>query len=164
MQFTDEVDWRVGDFIFAAALILGTGATYELAARTTRSIAYRAAVGAALAAAFLIVWVTGAVGIIGDEDDPANLMYFGVIAIAIVGAVVARLEPDGLARALFATAFAQALVAVIALVGRMGSTGPIWPWDVLGATGFLTALWLVSAWLFQKAALEQGPAGTGPRG
>jgi len=64
-----------------------------------------------------------------------------------------------MARASVATALAQVLVAVIALIAGLGSTGPIWPRDILALTGFFAALWLISAWLFRKAAREQTSAG-----
>jgi hypothetical protein len=100
-----------------------------------------------------------AVGIIGTEDNPANLMFGGVLAVGIVGAVIARLQPQGMARALVATALAQALVAVIALITGLGSAGPGWPGDILVLTGFFAALWVGSALLFRKAAREQVSAG-----
>ena len=152
MQFTDEVAWDVADFAFAGALLVGTGVTFELAARRTGNSAYRAAVGVALAAAFILIWVNGAVGIIGSEDNDANLMYGGVLAIGVIGALIARFESHGMARALFATALAQALVTVIALIAGLGS-----PWsgpgEILFLNGFFVALWLTSAWLFRKAAV-----------
>jgi len=43
--------------------------TYELVARKAGNIAYRAAVGVAVAAALILVWVNGAVGIIGNEGS-----------------------------------------------------------------------------------------------
>ena len=161
MQFTDEVNWDVADFAFAGALLIGTGITYELAVRKTGDTAYRAAVGVALAAAFILVWMNLAVGLIGTERDGANLMYGGVLAVGIIGAIIARFQPHGMARALFATALAQALVAVIALLAGLGSTGPIWPLDILALTGFFVALFVGSALLFRKAArgrAEQGAA------
>jgi len=148
------VDWDVVDFAFFIALLVGVGVIYTLAARKTDNTAYRSAVGVAIAAAFILIWVNGAVGIIGDESNDANMMYIGVLAIAIIGAIIARFQPHGMARALHATALAQALVAVIALIAGFGSTGPIWPWDILISTGFFAALWLISAWLFRKAARE----------
>lgn len=160
MQVTDEVDWDVADFAIFGAMLVGAGGTYELAARMTGNNAYRAAVGVALASAFILVWMNLAVGVIGTEDNPANLMYGGVLAVGIVGAVIARFQPHGMARALVATALAQAFVAVIALIAGLGSTGPIWPRDILILTGFVVALWLISAWLFRKAAREQTPAGS----
>ena len=78
--------------------------------------AYRFAVGLALTAAFLIVWLNAAAGLIGiEDDDPANLLYVGVLAIGLIGAIIVRFQPHGLARAMFATALAQALVGAIAL-------------------------------------------------
>jgi hypothetical protein len=158
MQFTDEVNWDVADFAFAGALLIGTGVTYELAVRKTGDTAYRSAVGVALAAAFILAWMNLAVGIIGTEDNPANLMYIGVLAVGFIGAIIARFQPDGMARALFATALAQALVAVIALLAGLGS-----PWsgpgEILILNGFFVALFVGSAWLFRKAArgrAEQG--------
>ena len=81
---------------------------------------------------------------------------------AIIGAVIARFQPHGMARALVATALAQALVAVIALIAGLGSTGANWPRVIVVLTGFFAALWLGSAWLFRKAAREQTSAGAAP--
>ena len=151
MQFTDEVNWDVADFALFGALLIGVGVPYELAVRTTGDNAYRAAVGVALAAAFILVWVNGAVGIIGSEDNPANLMYGGVLAVGIIGAIIGRFQPHGMARALFATALAQALVAVIALIAGLGSpwSGPL---EIVALNGFFVTLFVGSALLFQKAA------------
>ena len=125
--------------------------------------AYRAAVGVALAAAFLLVWINLAVGVIGDSGDLANLMYIGVLAIGIIGAIIARFRPPGMARALFATALAQALVAVIALIFGLGS-----PWsppaEILALNGFFVALFVGSALLFRHAGRERTPAGAGQEG
>ena len=133
-----------GDFIFMGVLLAGVGLGYELAARVTSRRAYPAGAGAALLAALLLTWINLAVGIIGSEDDPANWMFGGVLVTAMVGAGLARFRARGLARAMLAAAAAQVLVFVGALAGGFGFTGPI--------TVFFTALWLISAWLFQKAA------------
>lgn len=125
--------------------------------------AYRAAVGVALAAAFILVWMSLGVGVIGADGDPANLMYGGVLAVGIIGVIIARFQPHGMARALFATALAQALVAVIALVAGLGSAySPAY--EILGINGIFVALWVGSAWLFRYAAREQTPACVGPKG
>jgi hypothetical protein len=125
--------------------------------------AYRFAAGVAIAAAFFLVWLSLGVGIIGADGDPANMMYFGVLAVGIIGAIVARFRPHGMARALFATALAQASVAVIALIFGLGL-----PWsppvEILALNGFFVALFLGSAWLFRNAARAQPPAGAGQEG
>jgi hypothetical protein len=122
---------------------------------------YRYAVGVALAAASILAWLSLGVGIIGRDGDPANLMYFGVLAVGIIGAIVARFRPHGMARALFVMALAQALVAVIALIFGLGL-----PWsppaEILALNGVFVALFLGAAWLFRDAAQEQPPAGAGP--
>ncbi len=125
--------------------------------------AYLFAVGVALAAALILVWSSLGVGIIGADGDPANLMYFGVLAVGIVGAIVARFRPEGMARALFATALAQALVAAIALILGLGL-----PWsppvELLALNGFFVALFVGSALLFRHAGRGQTPAGVEPEG
>lgn len=160
MQFTDSVNWSGADFAFASVLLIGTGITFELAVRRTGDTAYRAAVGVALGAAFLLIWLNAAVGLIGSEDHPANVMYGGVLAVGIIGAVIARFRPRGMARALVATALAQVLVAAIALVGGFGMPESP-PAEILGLNAFFVALFAVSAWLFWKAARQQPSAGAG---
>jgi hypothetical protein len=113
--------------------------------------AYRFAIGVALATACILVWLSLGVGIIGKDGDPANLMYFGVLAVGIVGALVARFRAHGMARALFAMAFAQALVAAIALFARLGLpwSGPA---EIVLLNGFFVAMFAGSGWLFRQAA------------
>ena len=127
-----------------------------LKSRKPANSAYRYAVGLALTAAFLFFWVNGAVGIIGDARDDANMIYYGVLAVGLVGAITARFQPRGMARTMFATALAQILAAAIALMTGSGSTGPAWPWDILIANGFFAALFVISALLFRRAE-RQGP-------
>jgi hypothetical protein len=161
MQLTDEVAWDAADFGFAAALLFGAGATYEYLARSTGSTAYRAGVGVALATGVVLVWINAAVGLIGDEADPANRMFAGVLAVGVAGALVARFRASGMARALFLTAAAQAVVAGFALAGRLGATGPKWPADLLVLTAIFASLWTLSAVLFKRAAREQDPERAG---
>lgn len=160
MQFTDEVVWNLTDFIIMGGLLFGVGFAYELVAKKMGSIAYRLAVGIGLFGVFLLYWVNGAVGIIGNEGQSANLMYFGVLAVGLIGSMMARFKPRGMAQTLFAVAFTQLLVPVIAIL--------IWPppvtsWapSVIGVfviNAFFAALFVGSALLFQKATREQTPA------
>ena len=69
-----------------------------------------------------------------------------------------------MARALFATALAQALVAVIALILGMHQAPYSSVGEILGLNGFFVALFLGSAWLFSNAARERTPVGAGPEG
>lgn len=150
MRITGEVVWSAFDFIFFGALVIGVGLVFELVVRKTIDSTYRMAAGVALATAFTLIWLNGAVGIIGNENNKANLMYGGVLAVGLVGSIIAKFKPPGMARALAATAFAQALVTMIALIAGLGATKSIWPLDLLLLNGFFVTLWLISAWLFRK--------------
>ncbi|NNF57188.1 MAG: hypothetical protein HKN04_03015 [Rhodothermaceae bacterium] len=160
MQFTDEVTWSVADFVIAGILLLAVGIPLELVVRKTGNAAYRWAVGLALATAFLLVWLNGAVGILGAENNDANMLYGGVLAIGVVGALVARFRPPGMARALAATALAQAALALGALVAGWGSPES-GPFEVVALNGFFVALWTGSAVLFGAAARKQPPTDAG---
>ncbi len=162
MQFTDDMNWDETDFLALGAMLLAACGAYELAVRMTGNTAYRAAVGLAVVAAFILVWMNLAVGIIGSEDNPANLMYGGVLAVTILGGLMVRFRPHGMARVLAATALAQTFVGVIALMAGLGSTGANWPRVIVVLTSFFSALWLISAWLFRKAAREQTSVSAAP--
>ncbi len=145
--------------VLAAAAIT---AFMVLKARKPHNSNYKFAVGLALAAALLLFWVNGALGIIGSGDNDANMMYAGVLAVGFAGALLARFQPTGMAHAMFATASAQLMVAVIASSAGLGSTDPGWPRELWILTGFFSALWVGSALLFRKAAVqEQSPTGAG---
>jgi hypothetical protein len=156
------MNWDILDFVVFGALLLGVGVIYAAAKRKSQNSAYRIAVGVALATAFILIWVNGAVGIIGAENNDANMMFLGVLAVGAIGGIVSRFQPRGMAFALCATALAQATVAAIALIAGLGSTAPGWPGDILMLTGFFVSLWLLSAWLFRNASrapqmLDQSP-------
>jgi hypothetical protein len=121
---------------------------------TSSHTAYRVAVGLALAAAFLIVWLNAAAGLIGiEDDDPANLLYVGVLAVGFIGAIIARLQPRGLAHTLFAMTLAQAVVGAIAL--ELPNTAS--PVQIVLLHGMFVAMFSGSALLFRHAAREGFP-------
>jgi hypothetical protein len=157
MQFTDEVVWDLADFAFAGALLAGTGLMLQAAWRRARSNAYRLAAAVALGAVLLLVWSAAAVGVIGEDGDPADLMYGAVLAVGIIGAVIARYQPAGMARALLAMALVQALIAVIALLAGKHQAPVSSVFEILGLNGFFVALFIGSAWLFRHAARRQSP-------
>ncbi|MDE0356525.1 MAG: hypothetical protein OXN92_02130 [Gammaproteobacteria bacterium] len=114
--------------------------------------AYRLAIVAALATGLILLWVIGAVGLIGVEGDPFDRSYGGVLAVGMMGALVARFRPRGMAHAMVAAAFAQALVAVIALIIGKQHSPVSSVVEILGLNGFFVVLWVVSARLFLRAS------------
>ena len=76
--------WSLFDYLIGGALLLGTGLAYEFVARKALNTRYRIAAGLALAAALLLVWINLAVGIIGNENNPANLLYWAVLVVGLL--------------------------------------------------------------------------------
>ena len=65
MQFTDEVDWKLPDFVIMGVLLLGTGLMCELVMRKVKKIEYRVAICGLLLVALFLIWAELAVGIFG---------------------------------------------------------------------------------------------------
>ena len=158
MQFSSEVQWTPFDFIFASVLLYGSAATADLTMRKSGSWAYRLGAGLAVLVSFLLIWVNGAVGVIGNEDNPANLMFLGVIAIAAVGAAMARFRARGMARAMWAAAIAQGAITALVPIRNWGTEDPPGTIGLMFLIGIFAVLWSLSAALFTKAAHDQRPA------
>lgn len=144
MQFTPEVNWSPGDFIFAIILFGTVGGLIELAVRMTRNGWYRAGTAFAVMSAFLLIWINGAVGLIGDEGSDTNMLFLAVPVVALIGGVFARFRASGMAWAMAAAGMVQAGIATI--FGIFGN-------DPRGGvlTVMMASLWLISALLFRQA-------------
>jgi hypothetical protein len=80
---------------------------------------------------------------IGSEDNADNLLFLGVIVVALFGSMIARFKAQGMAAAMIAAAAAQAALAAAGMASDL--RGGIF------AMGFAIA-WLLSAALFRSAA------------
>jgi len=65
MLFTDDVNWKLVDFVVAGVLLFGTVIALELIARKLTSPVKRVISGVAIVAMVLIIWAELAVGIAG---------------------------------------------------------------------------------------------------
>ena len=152
MRVTTEVSWTLLDFVVAGTLLCAAGLTLEFLARRAQGhLAYTAASTVAVMAALVLVWANLAVGIIGSAGNPQSLMYFGVPAVGVVGAMLARLRARGMALATLAMACAVALITTSVLVPGQGPLGGD-PTNILLASGVFVVLFAGSAWLYWKAA------------
>lgn len=151
MHFTKEIAWTLSDFVGAGGLLFGAGLTFELVVRSATSTVYRLAVSVAVAAGLFLIWGNLAVGFIGSENHPANLLYGGVLAVSIIGTSVVGGRAREMSRVQLATALTQFLVPVIAVL--------IWPrvvnTDIVQVVVLNTvfgALWAGAALLFRRAS------------
>lgn len=148
--------WGPESFFVAWILMAGVGLAYRLVTKKAVSGFYRGATALGLLAGFLIVWINGAVGIIGSEDNPVNLLFGAVLLLGVIGAVLARLEAPGMARTMFVVAAAQFLVPVLAfLIGRPDfSPGVV---QIFAFNLVFVLLFSGSALLFRRAARDGLP-------
>lgn len=143
--------WGPESFLIAWILMAGVGLAYKLATRKAVSGSYRGATALGLVTGFLILWINGAVGIIGSEDNPMNLLFGVVLLLGVICAVIARLEASGMARTMFIVVFAQFLVPVVAfIIGRPDfSPGVV---QILAFNLVFVVLFAASGLLFRRAA------------
>lgn len=151
MQFTGEVKWTGFDFLVWGLMLLAACGAYEVVARMSSNRHYRLGAGVAIATGFVVFWANGAVGMIGNEGNAYNLLFLGAIALGAVVALVSSFRAAGMAKALYATAIAHGLVALVALVAG---------WDMRGAIFSLCFVlpYLFAATLFRLAASESAAA------
>jgi hypothetical protein len=151
MQYTDEVQWDPPDFLIMGVLLMATGLALEWAIRRKGPLGSRAAWTLALLSTFLMVWTNMATGLLGGEDNPANMLLLTVPLVGAVGATLARLQPRGMAFTLFAMAVLHlSLTAIAASQGwRPLRQGLI---DIWAPNGFFILLFLSGAALFLGVA------------
>ncbi|MBX4188147.1 MAG: hypothetical protein KW793_03355 [Candidatus Doudnabacteria bacterium] len=155
-QYVDGWDWSFSDYVFAGIMFFGTGALFEWGRSISANMFYRAGFGLALLAGFMITWANLAVGFIGSEENPANLMYFAVLAVTFLASIILRFNAQGMSRIMFATALALFLIPVIALVVLHSDFAEIpqaaGTLAVFVLNGFLVLLFVGSGLLFGQAS------------
>ncbi|MEO7277971.1 MAG: hypothetical protein ABIW33_08115 [Sphingomicrobium sp.] len=152
MQFTREVNWSLLDFVVAGVIFAIVGGTFELAVRANGDRNYRAAVALALAGGFFTVWINLAVGIVGNEKNPVNLVFFAVILVAVAGSIAGRFRSGAMARAMAITGTLQAMVGLAVFATGLGRGERPGEAGLLMLILGLSAFWIGSALLFRQSA------------
>ncbi|MES2554929.1 MAG: hypothetical protein V4604_02200 [Bacteroidota bacterium] len=155
MQFTNEVQWGVADFIIMGLLLFITGFSFVLITRYTNSLVHRLAVAGAIGTTFLMIWANMAVGLIGYGPNPGNLMYLGVIGVIIGGIVLSNFTARGMERTMFATALTLIAHTAIALLTGMHKYPESSVESIICVNGFFATLFAVSGLLFRYEALNK---------
>lgn len=157
MQFTAEVNWSLSDFVVMGALIFCTGLAFEVVMSRGGNIAYRIAFGLAIPLTLFLIWANLAVGLVGSGANLPNLLFGLVPFVGVIGAIIARLRPHGMARTMYAMATAIALVPLIGLAVNKPELdmGVV---EALGITAAFALLFVASGLLFRHAAMYSKPA------
>lgn len=145
LPWVADAPWTASDFVVAGAMLGSVGLAFELIVRKSNSLAYRLGAALAVIGALLTVWINGAVGMIGTEGNPYNLLFATVPLVALVGAIVARFKPSGMVLAMASAATVQVVLSLFGL------------WTDLRGGVFsmvVAAPWLLAAALFRSAARD----------
>jgi hypothetical protein len=129
--------------------------TNETIGRAPGARAYRAGVGLAFLAAFLIVWTTIV------RDDGNGIGFFMVIMAVGVGWFAAAFRPAGMARTMVGVAAMQAAVGMLIATAPVTANVPGESMKALLYSGFFLLLWLASGAFFRTAAQAGGRAASG---
>jgi len=144
------VDWSGSDFVLMGVMLFIACAVVEVGAHLADNFPYLGGVILAVGAGFVTVWANIAVGMIGDEGNPVNLVFLAILAFAVLGTLVARFQARGMVKVMLVTGAMQALVGlVVALVGLDETRAAI-------LTAGFALPWFLSAGMFQLSANSNG--------
>lgn len=146
--FVDDFQWTGFDFLAATLMLLAAGTFYQVIARKALNTTYRVACALAAFTSLFLLWANLAVGLIGSENNPANLMYLGVLGVEFLGIAIARFEARKMGITMFATAAAVAVVGLIALIGNMGDAVT----ETIGVNAMFVFLFGMAGLLFRNAS------------
>ncbi|WP_337873530.1 hypothetical protein [Ignavibacterium sp.] len=65
MQFTNEVDWNLFDFVIMGALLFGTGLSIDFILRKVKTVKNKIIICGVIIILFFLIWAELAVGILG---------------------------------------------------------------------------------------------------
>ena len=110
-RFVKDWHWNAGSFVFVYVVFFAVGMAYALIARKMGVWSYKVGIGMALFCGFGLAWST--MVHVADSGHPERFVYYSVLVVGLVGALLSRLKARGLAYTLFAMAATYALIAVI---------------------------------------------------
>ena len=141
--------WTASDFVIMGLLLGSVGLAIEFLVRRSGNAFARLGSVIAVIAAFLTIWVNMAVGMIGSEDNPYNLLFLLVLVFVLLAGIAVRLRANAMVWILGIAALLQLALAL----GGMEV-------DPLGSR-FSSAFalpWLFAAALFRGAGIGERPA------
>jgi hypothetical protein len=154
-RMTEGWHWRPGAFVVVGVLVCTVAFVYQLVTRHSDSIAYRAAAGMVFVGGFITFWGNVVQRV---DGNPNAILYFVTPLVGICGAAVARLRPDGMARASFVTAMVQFIaLAAVGIMLVQNAEISSWPaplWRGFVGNGVFGVLLVVAGLLFRKAGRD----------
>ncbi len=147
--FVEGWQWSGFDYVFAWVMFSFVSLAITLVLTSNNPPLYKLAIAVTAISTFLLIWINAAVGIIGDGD--INMLYLLIPLILVFGALLSRLQAQGMAYTLFGMAFTQVLIPVIAFsVLRVQFTSMRSIGELSILNGFWIVMFIVSGLLFLK--------------
>ena len=147
---TTEMEWTLSDYILVWVMLMVAGTTYTLVSRLSSDYTYRGAVALSAVTGLFLVWSNLAVGIIGNEDNAINSVYFIIIMVGFIGAFWVRFQSKGLSRVLGGMALMVAGVGSYALLSGMQHVPESSVMQIIGVHMFFTTPLAIAAILFHQ--------------
>ncbi len=155
MQFSDEVNWRIGDFAIMGVMLITTGLGLKWALRLSGSLIHKAAIALTFGTTFLLVWANLGVGLVGSGANIANILYAVVVAVILGGTLITRLSTRGMELTNYAAIGGLVVVTLTAFIAGLQQLPNSSVTEILGVNGFFAALYLIAALLFRSASKKE---------
>lgn len=153
LTLAGKLDWGVMDFVFVAVVLFGGLGAYRFVSGRGQGRTFHLAVALSLITALSMIWITLAVGIIGSEDNQANIMYVAVLGIGLLGSIIARFRAPGMKWTMVWVTIAQFAVTILAYtIWKPETEQHVFSTAVLNL--FYVMLFLSSAVLFHRASRQ----------
>lgn len=140
--FVEDWHWGPSGFLVFGAFVFIAALGYQAVANNANSRAYKFAAGLAVTTTFILMWTNF---VLAADANTANLIFLCVVPIGIIGAVIARLKPRGMALTLAGMTIAQLLLIVSNPSAALGAV------PVIGLNGVYAVLFGASALLFRHS-------------
>ena len=150
-KLNEDVQWSLMDFVFVGILLSSIAICYEWIRYKQPSKYYRFAIWTILITILMVVWINGAVGIVGHEGQSINLLYYISPLLGIIGSLIFNFKASAMSRIFFTVSVVQLLVPMIGWI--------IWPPSVISWSPgmlqvvlfntILSILYAMGAWLFK---------------
>ncbi len=147
---TAEMQWTFSDYVLVWVMLFVAGTTYTLVSRLSSDYTYKAAVALASVTGLFMVWSNLAVGIIGNEDNAINVVYFVIIMVGFIGAFWVRFQSKGLSRVLIGMCILLATIAMYALLSGMQHIPESSTMQIIGVHMFFITPLAIAAILFHQ--------------
>ncbi|MCJ7421019.1 hypothetical protein [Sphingomicrobium astaxanthinifaciens] len=152
LRGAEGFDWRPGDYLAALVLLGGAGLLGDTLLRASGSTAYRLGALVGCLSLLFLCWANLAVGLVGSEDNPFNQVYFALVPLPGLGALLARGSARAMARLMAATAAGFVALAIAALATGQADAPYSSVAEILGLHALFTGLFALAALAFGIAA------------